>query len=91
MAALQANITAEGVVTSLQISKIGNIPSGGADFKPGRPFLIKVNAATVPATKTKIIPAGQQTVVETLLFPGWNPEICMAVLDNSDANLQFGY
>lgn len=89
MAALQANITAEGAITSLQISKIGNVPTG--HFNPGRPFLLKVNQSAVPQDPVTIVPAGQKTPISTLLFPGWNPEICTEVIGYNADYLQFGY
>lgn len=75
-----------GVVNSLQISTIGVITSG--TFSIGRNFLIK-NITEDPIVAT-IIPASGESI-STVLYPGWNPEICKGVIGAQSGTLQYGY
>ena len=64
----------KSITLSLQVSVIGNIPSG--NFKLGSPkevFLIK-NLTDDTLTLT-VKPAGNDEFIETKVYPGWNPEI----------------
>lgn len=75
-----------GVITSLQVSQIGNIPAG--DFKPGFNFLIK--NITDNNITISVKPVGNKTSVSTVLYPGWNPELCSEISSVTVNTLQFG-
>ena len=85
--------TRNNQATSLQISRIGNVPAG--TFKPADNFLLKgiaVDEDGAPMNiEVTIIPAGQDNPVETIIYPGWNPEICKEVRGVEEGTLQFGY
>ena len=58
-------------------------------FTPEFYFLIKNtndNEVTV-----EIRPAGQEKFITTVLYPGWNPELCSAVRTKGETGLQYGY
>lgn len=78
--------TPNGIQTTLQISHLGNIPSG--NFELGRIFLVK-NITTNNITVTVIMPNGEE--IETILYPGWNPEIVKGVKGAGENQLQYGY
>ena len=65
----------EGKAVSLQVSILQNVPAG--DFFPGVIFLIK--NITDDNITIQIRPAGQDNFIETVLYPGWNPEICEVI------------
>lgn len=69
---------------SLQVSRLDNITlDSEGEFKNKSNFLIKnitISADGFPINiSAQIIPAGQDEYIETVLFPGWNPEICKAI------------
>ena len=76
----------KSITLSLQVSVIGNIPSG--NFKLGSPkevFLIK------NITDEAIKPAGSGEFITTKIYPGWNPEIISEIQDAPENSLQYGY
>lgn len=75
----------DNIINSLQVTRLGDIPTG--DFTPDEVFLIKNN--TGEDIEVEIIPAKQTESVTTILNPGWNPEICRAII-NAPAGLQYG-
>lgn len=75
-----------GVVNSLQVASVKNIPAG--DFNPAINFLIK-NITDENITSTIITAAGDE--VSTVLYPGWNPEICKGIKNVTENTLQYGY
>lgn len=80
----------KSITLSLQVSVIGNIPSG--NFKLGSPkevFLIK-NLTDGTLTLT-VKPAGNDEFIETKVYPGWNPEIISEIQGAQENQLQYGY
>lgn len=75
-----------GTINSLQVSVVGNITAG--NFSIGKNFLIK-NITDGPIEVT-IIPSNGEDI-STILYPGWNPEICRGVINAPDGALQYGY
>lgn len=78
---------------SLQISEIGNIPTGEFSIDDTRgdklPFLVK-NITEDPIT-VEVILAGMETAVTTVFYAGWNVELVKQV-NNAQANtLQYGF
>ena len=72
-----------GRATSTQVSITEDV------FTPEFYFLIKNtndNEVTV-----EIRPAGQEKFITTVLYPGWNPELCSAVRTKGETGLQYGY
>lgn len=78
--------TLSGVQTSLQIARLGNIPSG--DFYLGKLFLVK-NITEDNITITIVMPNKDE--IETVLYPGWNPEILIGIKGVVEGQLQYGY
>lgn len=78
--------TLSGVQTSLQIAKLGNIPSG--NFNPGHLFLVK-NITDDNLSITVIMPDNSE--IQTILYPGWNPEILKGIKGVTSNKLQYGY
>lgn len=78
--------TLGGVQTSLQVSSLGNIPSG--DFYLGKLFLVK--NITDNNIKITVITA-DNTEIETVLYPGWNPEVLKGIKGVTESQLQYGY
>lgn len=78
--------TLGGVQTSLQVSSLGNIPSG--DFNLGCLFLVK--NITDDNIRVTVIMA-DNTEIETVLYPGWNPEILKGIKNVTTNQLQYGY
>lgn len=76
-----------GIVNSLQVSRLINIPAG--NFNMGRYFLIK--NITDNNIKIQVRPAGQSEFIETTLYPGWNPELVYEIKNVSVNTLQAGY
>ena len=73
--------------TSTQFSRMDDITEDV--FTPEFYFLIKntiENDVTV-----EIRPAGQENFITTVLYPGWNPELCSAVRISGETGLQYGY
>lgn len=80
----------KSITLSLQVSVIGNIPSG--NFKLGSPkevFLIK-NLTDEPII-LMVKPAGNEEFIETKIYPGWNPEIISEIQGAQENQLQYGY
>ena len=80
----------KSITLSLQVSVIGNIPSG--NFKLGSPkevFLIK--NITDEAISLSVKPAGSGEFITTQIYPGWNPEIISEIQDAPENSLQYGY
>ena len=89
-------ITRTGIQTSGQISKMGVISNlATTDFTlPTGGFLIKNDGLTY--VTLDIIPAmgDTDTVVTTLIAPGWNPELVKIIKSNvslASVNLKWGY
>lgn len=78
--------TISGQRVSLQVGDIQNIPSG--DFIPGFPFLVK-NITENNITVTVITAKG--TEIQTVLYPGWNPEVLIGIKGVTESQLQYGY
>lgn len=78
---------------SLQISEIGNIPSGEFsidDMRGGKlPFLVK--NITEDPIEVEVILAGMEEPVTTVLYPGWNVELVKQVNNAEADTLQYGY
>ena len=79
--------TLSGVRTTLQVAVVKDIPAG--NFNLGKPFLIK--NITEDNITCQIKPAGQNEYVTTVIYPGWNPELCSEVLGVQSNTLQYGY
>lgn len=79
----------DGVSNSLQVSIMGKIPEG--DFKSinGDPFLIK--NVTEENITINIRPYNNSEKIQTVLYPGWNPELCVEVFGVTEDQLQYGY
>ena len=75
------------LINSLQVSKLNDIPTG--NFNPGVYFLVK--NITDNNISIQIRPAGQANFVETILYPGWNPEIISEIKNVTEGQLQYGY
>lgn len=71
---------------SLQISKMGEIPSGTFEFKSG--FLIKNN--TDEDLQVTIVPLDGEEEITTTMYVGWNPELVKKII-NAPSGLQYGY
>ena len=77
----------DGRATSTQVSRMDDITEDV--FTPEFYFLIKNtndNEVTV-----EIRPAGQEKFITTVLYPGWNPELCSGVRISGETGLQYGY
>ncbi len=88
------NITnRDGQVASIQVGHVQNIPS--KKFESPTAFLIKnisVSRTSVPRyVSARILPCGQTDWIDTLLFPGWNPELVNGVELTDDGELQYGW
>lgn len=68
----------DNITTSLQVSKIKAISKDQLPFRPGFPFLIKINTTNTTDTLT-VIPAGQTDEVDVVFYAGWNPELIMEI------------
>lgn len=82
------NTNANGVDQSLQVSRIGNIPSGEnftLDMK--KPFLIKNTSEENIIASVKL--ANMDGFIDTIFYPGWNPELVIEVVVDSTF-LQYG-
>lgn len=77
----------EGKIASFQVSILKDIPAG--NFAPGEIFLIK-NISDDNITLS-VKPAGQEDFVTTVLYPGWNPELCEEIQEVEGGTLQYGY
>ena len=80
----------KSITLSLQVSVIGNIPSG--NFKLGSPkevFLIK--NITDEAISLSVKPAGSREFITTKIYPGWKPEIISEIQGAQENQLQYGY
>lgn len=82
-----------GITNSLQISKIGDIPVGAFNIKDTNeqliPFVVKnITDDNITAT---ITPYSQDTSVTTILYPGWNVELCKSIVVINANTLQYGY
>nr|DAN43736.1 MAG TPA: hypothetical protein [Caudoviricetes sp.] len=77
----------EGKISSVQVSILHDVPAG--DFFPGVRFLIK--NITDDNITIAIRPAGQEDFVTTVLYPGWNPELCEEIQEVEEGTLQYGY
>lgn len=76
-----------GSDNSLQISYLGNIPSGSFTLHDG--FLVKnITAQTITCD---VMPVGMNEFITTTITPGWNPEILEAIKVDTDNTLQYGY
>lgn len=78
--------TTSGERINLQVAYINNIPSG--DFNPGIPFLVK-NITDDNITITVVTAKGNE--IQTVLYPGWNPEILKGIKGVTENQLQYGY
>ena len=76
----------DGLISSLQVSFVKDVPKG--DFSPGLYFLLK--NITDDNITVRCIPAGMDEEIETVIYPGWNPELIKKVI-NSPSGLQYGY
>lgn len=74
------------VLNSLQVSILKDVPTG--NFNPGIIFLLK--NITQEEITVSVVPAGQNDSIETIIYPGWNPELIKKVI-NAPAGLQYGY
>ena len=89
------NKNREGFCTSLQISTMGNIPTG--DFEVKRPFKGKeenvhfqVKNITENNISLRVKLASGDTVI-TVFYPGWNVEIVEKVFSATEGQLQYGW
>ena len=81
-------INKDGNSISLQVSTLGVIPL--TNFEPGFKFLVK--NLTDSNITMEIRPAEMLEYVETVIYPGWNPEICAGVkFSGTLGELQYGY
>ena len=76
-----------GCANSLQVSVLQDIPEG--NFSPGRPFVVK--NITDDAILASVRPVNQENFVTTQIYPGWNPELLIAIEDVEADTLQYGY
>ena len=82
-----AIINENGVVNSLQVSCLHNIPEG--NFNPGRAVVVK--NITDDAIECSIRLVNQEDFVTTQIYPGWNPELIAEIEDVPADSLQYGY
>lgn len=80
-------INQDAKVSSLQISKLNNVPAG--NFEPGIMCLLK--NITEDNISIEIRPAGQTEFITTILYPGWNVELVNAVKGVTANTLQYGW
>lgn len=80
--------TRKNVATSLQVSFIGNIPDGDFEINE-EAFLLK--NITDSAISVSIQPYSSKDVIETILYPGWNPELVKKIYGALPNTLQYGY
>lgn len=73
-------------VNSLQVSTMGNIEG---TFERDYPFLIK-NITDDDVTLTVVL-ASCKDEIQTVFYPGWNPELVVKVLDAPANTIQYGY
>ena len=76
-----------GIVNSLQVSCLHDIPEG--NFNPGRPVVIK--NITDDAVECSVRLVNQDDFVITQIYPGWNPELIAEIEDVPAQTLQYGY
>lgn len=78
---------------SLQISEIGNIPTGEFsidDMRGGKlPFLVK--NITEDPIQVEVVLAGMEEPITTVLYSGWNVELVKQVNNAVADTLQYGY
>lgn len=82
------NKNANGVLQSLQVSKMGVIPTGTFKLENYKPFLIK--NITEDNVSVSIRLANMPAPITTILYPGWNPELVIEVMDATENQLQYG-
>lgn len=73
---------------NIQITRLGDVTGG--EFKiPPHTFLLK--NITDDDLKVTVQLADDTDPIETVMQPGWNPEVCRKVLDAAGGTLQYGY
>lgn len=73
-------------VNSLQVSQLFAIPAGDFDYEEA--FLLK--NITDDELTLEILPADQEEYIQTVIYPGWNPELVVAVKNVVANTLQMG-
>lgn len=78
-----------GKVISLQVSTIGEISNELFSITGKEPFLVKnITDENIVAS---IKPASCNYFIETVFYPGWNPEIVTEIKCEKSNTLQYGY
>lgn len=76
--------------TSLQISRLENIPQGDYKiFKTDNPVLIK-NITSDPITVEAELADNPNNYIATVFYPGWNPELIIGLRNVQSKTLQAG-
>lgn len=80
---------ANGVNNSLQVSRMGAITAGVFKLPTGQPFLIKNITEDNITMSVKL--ANMSDFIDTIIYPGWNPELIVEVQNAAEGQLQYGY
>ncbi|QOR58267.1 hypothetical protein [uncultured phage cr106_1] len=79
--------TKTGASTSLQVDFLANLKVG--TFKSECGFLVKNISGDNITCTVKMLSSAE--TIETVLYPGWNPEIIKEITVETDNTLQYGY
>ncbi len=77
--------TLQGAAIGLQVSYINTLPES---YEPKKPFYIKNTSQDLITLEVK--PFHNNGYILTTVFPGWNPELIIAVRGNDSNFLQYG-
>lgn len=79
--------TKTGASTSLQVGFLANLKVGA--FKSEGGFLVKNISGDNVTCTVKMLSSDK--AIETVFYPGWNPEIIKEITVETDNTLQYGY
>ena len=79
--------TKTGALTSLQVGFLANLKVG--TFKSEGGFLVKNISQDNITCSVKMLSSDE--VIETVFYPGWNPEIIKEITVETNNTLQYGY
>lgn len=79
--------TKTGALTSLQVGFLANLKVG--TFKSEGGFLIKNISGDNITCTVKMLSSDE--AIQTVFYPGWNPEIIKEITVETNNTLQYGY
>lgn len=79
--------TKTGALTSLQVGFLADLKVG--TFKSNGGFLVKNISGDNITCTVKMLSSNE--AIETVFYPGWNPEIIKEITVETNNTLQYGY